>query len=112
MNVVVDDVGVGFDAEVGAGLGDDAGEEVDGSSVVDHGAGVDVDEGDIPTIFGYLNQMEPDDNDENSFCDALNFAKKYVGTRIIDSDEEDAVDDSDSDDEFSLNGRGGELIIG
>jgi len=98
LNVAVDDVDVEVGAEVRAGLGDDAGEEVDG---VDE-------EGGIPTIFEYLNQIEP--GDDVLFCDALNFSKKYVGTRIIDSDEEDSVNDTDSDDEFSLNGRG-ELII-
>ena len=99
---------VGVDLGVGVGEGEDIGAEGDGTS---GGASVGVDAGGIAKIQAYLNQIEPAEDDSPTY-DALKFAHKYVGTRILDNEGEDSDSDSDSDDEFSLNERGGELIVG
>ena len=105
---VVSDVGVGIGVELGAGESEDVGVEVDSEIV---GEGMGVDDGGLPTIFAYLNQITIDLDDDPA-VEALAFAKKFVGFRIIDDEGESSNEDSDSDDEFSLNGRGGRLIVG
>ena len=107
--VDADDVGVGVGLDIGTTVGGDEGAEGDdGMSVL---SGVGVDSGGIITILAYLNQITADEDDAPT-SDALDFARKYVGTRMSESEGEDSDEDSDSDDEFSLNGRGRELIIG
>ena len=93
---VVDNVGLEVEGlEVGTGVDD-----------VDVGTGVGVgDEGGILTIRFYLNQIVPDEGDLPTY-DALNLAKKYVGTVMPDNEGEE------NDEEIETNGVGGELVIG
>ena len=63
------------------------------------------DEGGNLTIRFYLNQIVPDKGDLPTY-DALNLAKKYVGTVMPDNEGEE------NDEEIETNGVGGELVIG
>ena len=93
LNVVDDDPGVGVGVGAGAGANANVDEAVNDLLV---------DAGGVATIYGYLSQIVPNEGDVPTY-DALNFAKKFVGSAIPD---EESDDESGEEEE-----RADELVV-